>query len=56
MRLSEMIAHLAPATYTVVGLILFVGVFAGIVARTYWPGSAAAQDRVNRLPLEGDES
>lgn len=56
MRLSELVGHLGPATYTIVGLLLFVAVFAGIVARTYWPGSSALQDRVNRLPLEGDES
>ncbi len=56
MRLSELIANLTPATYTCIGLVLFIAVFAVIVARTYWPGSAAQQERVNRLPLEGDES
>jgi len=56
MRLSELIPHLAPAIYTVIGLVLFIAVFAVIVVRTYWPSNAAAQERASRLPLEGDES
>jgi cbb3-type cytochrome oxidase subunit 3 len=54
MRLSELVSNLTPATFTIVGLVLFFTVFVGIVLRTFWPGTAAAQRRANRLPLEDD--
>jgi len=55
MRLSELVSQMTTTTFTVIGLVLFVAVFAGVVARTYWPGSAAEQDRARSLPLEGDQ-
>lgn len=55
MRLSELVSNLTPTTYTVIGLCIFVATFVAIVARTFWPGSAEEQQRINHLPLEGDE-
>ena len=54
MRLSELVSDLTPATFTIVGLILFFTVFVAITVRTFWPGSGEAQRRANLLPLEGD--
>lgn len=56
MRLSELVSQMTTTTFTVIGLVLFVSVFAGIVIRAYWPGTAAAHDRNAQLPLDGDRS
>jgi cbb3-type cytochrome oxidase subunit 3 len=55
MRLSELMSQMSPTTFTVIGLVLFIAVFAAVVVRAYWPGTAAEHDRANRLPLEGDQ-
>jgi cbb3-type cytochrome oxidase subunit 3 len=54
MRLSELVSDLTPATFAIVGLVIFFTVFVAIVLRTFWPGTHEAQRRANRLPLEGD--
>jgi hypothetical protein len=54
MRLSELVSDLTPATFTIVGLILFFAVFVAITIRTFWPGTGDAHRRANQLPLEGD--
>jgi len=54
MRLSELVSDLTPATFAIVGLVIFFTVFVAIVLRTFWPGTHEAQTRANRLPLEGD--
>jgi hypothetical protein len=56
MRLSELVSHLTPTTFTVIGLVLFVAVFTGVVIRAYWPGTGPAHERARHLPLEGDRS
>lgn len=54
MRLSEMVSQMTPTTFTVIGLVLFVAVFAIVVARTCWPGTSATHERNSQLPFEGD--
>lgn len=53
MRLSELVSNLTPATFTIVGLVLFFTVFVAICVRTFWPGRADEHRRANLLPLDG---
>jgi len=53
-KLSELIGTLSPTAWTVMALLLFVAVFAGVGVRTFRPGSRDEQERANRLPLEDD--
>lgn len=55
MRLSELVSQMSPTTYTLIGLVLFFGVFALVAVRTFWPGTAEEQRRANHLPLDGDQ-
>lgn len=55
MRISELVANLTPATFTIIALVIFLAVFVGIALRTFWPGSGTEHDRNVLLPLEGDD-
>jgi cytochrome c oxidase cbb3-type subunit 4 len=37
-----------------IGLILFVGLFVGILAYVFWPGNKAKFDEAAELPLDDD--
>jgi cbb3-type cytochrome oxidase subunit 3 len=52
MRLSELIGTLSPTTYTLLALLLFVGVFAAISVRTFRASSRPEQEHARNLPLE----
>lgn len=39
----------------VTALILFIVLFAMVLAYTFWPGSGARFERAARLPLESDD-
>jgi cytochrome c oxidase cbb3-type subunit 4 len=37
------------------GLILFVGLFAGVLLYVFWPGNAKGFDEASRIPLAKDD-
>jgi cbb3-type cytochrome oxidase subunit 3 len=56
MRLSDLIPHLGPTTYTLVSLVIFFSVFVGITIAMMRPSARAEQAHARLLPLEdGDE-
>jgi cbb3-type cytochrome oxidase subunit 3 len=52
--LSDVVGRSGLAGYAIAALIVFMLVFATIVARTFWPGRKAELDRQSRLPLEDE--
>jgi cbb3-type cytochrome oxidase subunit 3 len=52
MRLSELVSNLTPATFSTVGMIVFLAVFVAVCVRTFWPGQEEAHRRANLLPLD----
>jgi hypothetical protein len=55
MRLSELVADLTPATFTIVATVIFVAVFVAITIRTFHPRGRAEQRRALQLPLDDGE-
>ena len=51
-RLSELIANLSPASFTVIAMLIFLVVFAGILVRTFRPSSREEQRRAVDLPFD----
>ncbi|MCA9680255.1 MAG: cbb3-type cytochrome c oxidase subunit 3 [Kofleriaceae bacterium] len=54
MRLSELVATLTPATFTIVALVMFVLVFVGVAVRTLRPAARAELDAAGSMPLDDD--
>ena len=55
MRLSELMSNMDLAVWPQIALVLFLGIFAGVVIRTF---SKSAQDQLkaaSRLPLDDGE-
>lgn len=55
MRMSDIVGSLDLSIYTQVALVLFVGVFAAVLARTYSRRQRAEMGRAARLPLADDD-
>jgi cbb3-type cytochrome oxidase subunit 3 len=54
MRLSELVSDLTPATFTMIGTVIFFTVFVAVTVRAFWPSARAEQRRALRLPLSDD--
>ena len=54
MSLSDLMGHAGLAWYAEVALVIFLVVFAAVVARTFAPGRRADHDRAAQLPLHDD--
>lgn len=52
MRLSELVSDLTPATFTIVGTVIFFTVFVAITIRTFLPSERAEQRRALEIPLD----
>ncbi|MCX5744809.1 MAG: hypothetical protein NT062_20165 [Proteobacteria bacterium] len=52
-RFSEWVSALSPTTFTMLALVLFVGVFVAVVTRMFMQ-SRAEHDAWARLPLDND--
>jgi cbb3-type cytochrome oxidase subunit 3 len=37
------------------GLLLFIGLFAAVLAYVFWPGNRDSFERARRLPLDADQ-
>lgn len=55
MRMSDIMSHAGLAWYAEVALVLFFGVFVGVVVWTFLPSRRRTLDAQARLPLEPDE-
>ena len=53
--ISELASQNAPLQAVLFGLLLFVGIFSGIVLWTFRKGSNAKYDEASRLPLEQED-
>lgn len=57
MRLSDVMSHFGLTTYPIAGLILFLGVFIGVVFRVMGRKRACELERIGLLPLSsGDDA
>jgi cbb3-type cytochrome oxidase subunit 3 len=54
MKLSDVVGASGLSGYAIVGLVLFVLAFGGVVFLTFRPGTKAKHERDSRLPLSDD--
>ena len=52
MRLSELMSGMNLATFPQVALVIFIGVFVAVAARTIWKGRGNGFDEERALPLD----